>query len=111
MEPIHTGGTMTVPETTATDKLVPPQQPISSPAPPPITVAPAAATTTTNAPVGRVPPELSRISEDSRQEKPSHQHSPQVYIYSYTNSKIQYLNLQQLKKQPKLQIKILKKTR
>ncbi|KAJ9582731.1 hypothetical protein L9F63_022927, partial [Diploptera punctata] len=79
VEPIHTGGTMTVPETTAIDKSVPTPQQIPSPAPPPITVAPAAATTTVNAPVGRVPPELSRISEDSRQEKPSHQHSPQAH--------------------------------
>lgn len=82
MEPIHTGGTVTVPETSAINKAASAQQPTSSPALPPITVAPAAATTGTttvcNLPVGRVPPELSRISEDSRQEKPSHQFSPQV---------------------------------
>ncbi|PNF21858.1 Tau-tubulin kinase-like protein Asator [Cryptotermes secundus] len=83
VEPIHTGGTMMVPETSAIDKAASAQQLTSSPALPPITVAPAAATTGTtticNLPVGRVPPELSRISEDSRQEKPSHQYSPQAH--------------------------------
>jgi hypothetical protein len=73
---------MTVPETSAIDRVASAQQLTSSPALPPVTVAPPAATTGTTTvcslPVGRVPPELSRISEDSRQEKPSHQHSPQV---------------------------------
>ncbi|XP_021929053.1 tau-tubulin kinase homolog Asator isoform X1 [Zootermopsis nevadensis] len=81
VEPIHTGGTVTVPETSAIDKPAPVQQLISNPVPPPITLASAAATTVTacNVPVSRVPPELSRISEDSRHEKPSHQHSPQAH--------------------------------
>jgi hypothetical protein len=69
---------VTIPEASAIEKPASTQQLASSPAPPPITVAPAAATTTCNVPVGHIPPELSRISEDSRQEKPSHQYSPQV---------------------------------
>ena len=75
---------MTVPEsTTAVDRVASVQPPTSNADLPPITVAPAAATTVTAATTynvlgGHVPPELSRISEDSRQEKPSHQHSPQV---------------------------------
>ena len=86
MEPIHTGGTVTVPESSAIDKVALVQHPTSNTVFPTITVAAAAATKVTtvttaatcNVPAGHVPPELSRISEDSRQEKPSHQHSPQV---------------------------------
>ena len=89
MEPIHTGGTVTVPESSAVDRVTSVQHPTSNTVFPTITVTAAAATTVTtvttvtiattcNVPAGHVPPELSRISEDSRQEKPSHQHSPQV---------------------------------
>lgn len=83
MEPIHTGGTVTVPESSAIDRVASTQHPTSNTVFPNITVAAAAATTVTitttcNVPAGHVPPELSRISEDSHQEKPSHQHSPQV---------------------------------
>lgn len=86
MEPIHTGGTVTVPESSAIDRVASVQHPTSNTVFPTITLAAAAATsvttvttaTTCNVPAGHVPPELSRISEDSRQEKPSHQHSPQV---------------------------------
>jgi hypothetical protein len=71
---------VTVPDTSAVDKQVLAQQMTPNSAPPPISLAPVAAATACNVPVGRVPPELSRISEDSRQEKPSHQHSPQVWL-------------------------------
>lgn len=86
MEPIHTGGTVTVPESSANDRVASVQNPTSNTVFPPITIAAAAATTlmtvttatTCNVPTGHIPPELSRISEDSHQEKPSYLHSPQV---------------------------------
>lgn len=86
MEPIHTGGTVTVPESSAGDRVASVQHPTSNTVFPLVTIAAEAATTVTtlttattcNVPAGHVPPELSRISEDSHLEKPSHHHSPRV---------------------------------
>jgi hypothetical protein len=86
VEPIHTGGTVTVPESSAVDRVASVQHPTPNTVFPPVTIAAEAATTVTtlttattcNVPAGHVPPELSRISEDSHQEKPSHHHLPQV---------------------------------